>query len=116
AIMWVAWPARTSRAFLYVLGTWAIVTGVLEIASAIRLRKIIQHEWRLAFAGLLAIAFGVIAWTRPLAGAPAIVWWVGTYAIIFGGLLVALGFRMRRLAGDVSRTALPLDSRLRHQT
>jgi uncharacterized membrane protein HdeD (DUF308 family) len=116
AILWFAWPGRASQTFLYVLGTWAIVTGVLEIASAIRLRRIIEHEWRLAFAGLLAIGFGVIAWTRPLAGALAIVWWVGTYAIIFGGLMVALGFRMRRLGGGGSHGALPLDSRLRHQT
>jgi uncharacterized membrane protein HdeD (DUF308 family) len=99
AVVWVIWPLRTSLAFLYVLGTWAVLGGILEIGSAIRLRRIIQHEWMLAFAGLLSIAFGVIVFMRPPAAALALVWWIGSYAIVFGAVLIGVGIHMRRLAG-----------------
>jgi hypothetical protein len=33
---------------------------------------------------------------RPLAGALAVTWLIGLYAILFGGLLVGLGFRLHR--------------------
>ncbi len=116
AVAWVAWPGRVGLAFLYVLGTWAILAGLLEIGTAIRLRRVIQNEWLLALGGILSVAFGVIVWMHPGAGALALVWWIGSYAIIFGGLLIALGFRMHRLNTAVSDGSLPLGGRLRHQT
>jgi uncharacterized membrane protein HdeD (DUF308 family) len=116
AALWMFWPRRTSLAFLYVLGTWGIVTGILEIGTAIRLRRLIRHEWLLALAGLFSIAFGVIVWMRPLAGALALVWWIGSYAIVFGGLLIGLGLRMRRLQTGTPGGELPVGPHLRHQT
>jgi len=32
---------------------------------------------------------------RPIAGGVAVVWWLGAYALIFGVLMVVLGFRLR---------------------
>lgn len=101
AVLWVVSPVRTSIAFLYVLGAWGVATGILEIAAAVRLRRIIRGEWLLALAGALSVAFGVMVWFWPLAGALALVWWIGAYALVFGGLLIALGLRLRTLAGDL---------------
>jgi uncharacterized membrane protein HdeD (DUF308 family) len=119
AVLWWAWPVSTSLGFLYVVGTYAILGGLLEIGSAFRLRRIIEHEWRLAFAGLLSVALGVIVWLRPGIAALAMVWWIGAYALVFGAVLVALGFRMhraRRLVTGTPTEGLPLNNRLRHQT
>jgi uncharacterized membrane protein HdeD (DUF308 family) len=116
AVLWVIWPVRTSLAFLYVLGAWGVVTGIMEIAAAIRLRHVIRHEWMLAAAGALSIAFGVLVWLRPLAGALALVWWIGAYAIVFGGLLVGLGLRLRRFTGGRPAREIPLDTRLHQPT
>jgi uncharacterized membrane protein HdeD (DUF308 family) len=119
AVLWWAWPVSTSLGFLYVIGTYAILGGLLEIGSAFRLRRIIEHEWRLAFAGLLSVAFGVIVWLRPGIAALALVWWIGAYALVFGVVLVALGFRMhraRRLVTGTPTEAVPINNRLRHQT
>ncbi|HEY1374073.1 MAG TPA: HdeD family acid-resistance protein [Candidatus Binatia bacterium] len=90
-----AWPHITAIALLYVIAAWALITGALEIAAAIRLRKVIDHEWLMVLSGILSIAFGVLLAMFPGVGALAVVLWIGAYAIIFGVLLVALGFRLR---------------------
>jgi len=110
AAVWVLRPAATSLAFLYVLGSWAIASGILEIGTAIRLRKTIQDEWMLALAGVLSIALGVIVWLRPLAGALTLVWWIGGYAIVFGALLIGIGLHIRRLTGGRPARDLPFQA------
>ena len=118
AVLWWVWPVSTTLGFLYVIGAYAILGGLLEIGSAIRLRRIIENEWRLAFAGLLSLAFGVIVFLRPAAAALAMVWVLGAYAIIFGVVTVALGLRMHRARRTLTEVghALPFNNRLRHQT
>ena len=110
AVMWVLWPAATALAFLYVLGVWAVVGGLLEIGTAIRLRKTIRGEWMLALAGVLSVALGVIVWLRPLTGALALVWWIGAYAIVFGALLIGVGLQVRRLTGGRPTRDLPIQT------
>jgi uncharacterized membrane protein HdeD (DUF308 family) len=89
-------PGITALALLVLIAAWAIVTGVLEIVAAIRLRKVIEGEWLLVLAGIASLGFGVLLLFRPGAGALAVLWWIGAFAIIFGGLLMILAFRMRR--------------------
>jgi uncharacterized membrane protein HdeD (DUF308 family) len=94
----VLWPASTALAFVWMIGVWAIVTGALEIASAVKLRKLIEHEWALGIAGALSIAFGLLMLYRPIAGGVAVMWWLGAYALIFGALMIVLGLRLRSFA------------------
>lgn len=42
-------------ATLGLLSAWAILTGMLEVIAAIRLRKVIEGEWLLGLSGLLSI-------------------------------------------------------------
>jgi uncharacterized membrane protein HdeD (DUF308 family) len=102
------WPASTALAFVWIIGAWAIVTGALEIASAIKLRRIIEHEWLLAIAGVLSIAFGALMFYSPLAGGLAVVWWLGAYALLFGVMMIVLGFRLRGLQ-RAGRRELPVE-------
>lgn len=88
-------PGITTLALLALIAAWAIVSGIFEIVAAIRLRKVIEHEWLLVLAGILSILLGIALIVRPAATALALVWWVASFAIVFGVLLVALAFRVR---------------------
>jgi uncharacterized membrane protein HdeD (DUF308 family) len=88
-------PGITALALLTVIAIWAVLRGVADIVAAVRLRKVIRGEWLLGLAGALSIAFGVLLLLRPGAGALALIWWIGAYAIAMGVTLIALGFRAR---------------------
>ena len=90
-----ALPQAAALAFLYLVAAWAIVTGVLEILAAIRLREEIEGEWALVIGGAVSVAFGVILAVLPAVGILSLVWLIGAYAVMFGVLLVALAFRVR---------------------
>ncbi|MBV9404870.1 MAG: HdeD family acid-resistance protein [Acidobacteriaceae bacterium] len=92
-------PAVTFAFLIYVVGAWAIVTGVLEIAAAVRLRQHVAGEWLLILTGIISVIFGVVVFWAPIVGALAIAWWLGVYAFIFGILLLVLAFRLRSLHG-----------------
>ena len=75
----------------------------MKIVSAIRLRKVIDHEWALGIAGALSLAFGLLMFYRPVAGGLAVVWWLGAYALLFGVLMIVLGFRLRSFGKTLER-------------
>lgn len=90
-----AWPGITALTILLLIGAWAIVSGIFEIIGAVRLRKEIDNEWTLILHGALSVIFGVLLMAMPGAGALAMVWVIGAYAIAAGILMIALAFRLR---------------------
>jgi len=88
-------PGITALALLLMIAAWAIVGGIFEIVTAVRLRKVISHEWLMIAAGALSVLFGVVLLLQPALGALAMIWWIGGFAILFGILLVSLAFRLR---------------------
>jgi uncharacterized membrane protein HdeD (DUF308 family) len=89
------WPDITALALVYLIAAWALVTGGLDIAAAIRLRKVMTRERWLALAGIASAALGIILILFPGPGALALVLWIGAFALIYGVLLTVLAFRLR---------------------
>jgi uncharacterized membrane protein HdeD (DUF308 family) len=90
-------PGITALGLLILIAAWALITGILEIVAAIKLRKTITGEWMLILAGLASVAFGILLILQPAAGALVMVLWIGAYALVFGILLFVLAFKMRSL-------------------
>ena len=83
---------------LFFIAGWAIAVGIFEIVGAIKLRKEIDNEWLLIAGGVLSVLFGIAVLIMPGAGALAVVWMIGIYAIIYGVILVMFALRLRKQA------------------
>lgn len=90
------WPSITALALLMIISAWAFITGLAQIVIAVFLRRAIRHEWVLAALGTLSIIFGVVLAVNPRAGAVAVAWIIGWYALVFGLMLFALTWEVRR--------------------
>ncbi len=89
------WPGLASLVLIYMIASWALITGILEIAAAVRLRDEISNEWILGLGGFVSMVLGILLFIQPAAGGLAIIWTIAGYALAFGVLLVILGFRLR---------------------
>jgi uncharacterized membrane protein HdeD (DUF308 family) len=96
------YPNITAVSLLYLIGAWAIVTGIFYVLAAVELRQVISNEWLLILSGILSVAFGVLVFIYPQASALSILWLIAIYAIIYGVMLVVLGFRVRSFGTSLS--------------
>lgn len=95
AVVAVVLPGLTVLAFVYLIAAWAVITGVLAVVAAVRLRG--DHgRWWMGFSGCLSVVAGVLLAIAPLIGAVVLTWWLGAYAVVFGASLLALAYRLRQ--------------------
>jgi len=91
-------PGLAAFGILALIAAWAVVTGVFEIAAAIKLRREIQGELLLVLGGVASVALGVLLVLFPVAGLITGALLIGVYAIVFGALVLGLGVRLRQMA------------------
>jgi uncharacterized membrane protein HdeD (DUF308 family) len=95
---------------IMLIWVWAIVTGVLQIVEAIRLRKEISGDVWLALSGLVTVFFGVIVWLTPFFDAIRLAKLIAAFALIWGVFEILLGRELRatrrgRLEGPAPTSA-----------
>ena len=115
------YPGVTIVALVLLVGANALVTGVLDLVVALRVRKHIKGEWLLVLNGIASLVFGILVLLFPLgAGALALAWLIGLYAILTGAVLLALSLKVRSwsrinaprsspAAGPTRQPALPAE-------
>jgi len=99
----IVWPVITAFVLVLLVGAWAILTGVFEIWTAIRLRAHIKGELFLAIAGVISALFGLCVVIFPGAGILSVLWLIAVFALAFGVTLIALGWRLRGIYEQAKR-------------
>lgn len=100
-------PALTAAVLLIYIVAWSFVTGILQVAAGIALRREIKGELWVILSGVFSILFAAFILWRPGAGALALIWAIGSWAIIWGVLLAIAGFRLRGAAHRMSHASSP---------
>ena len=88
-------PALPAMVLVLFISIWAMATGFLRIAAAIRLRKVVSGEVWLALSGVLSVLFALMLMLRPAVGALGLVWVIAGYALILGVIEIMLGVELR---------------------
>jgi uncharacterized membrane protein HdeD (DUF308 family) len=90
---------------LVMLAAWAIITGILEIAVAVRLRREIEGEWLLGLSGAISVLLGigviVLVIPYPAASILSAAWLIAVFAVGTGIVLVAQALRLRSRASSL---------------
>jgi uncharacterized membrane protein HdeD (DUF308 family) len=89
-------PGLAALVLLAFVAGWSLIVGVMQLIGAISLRKEIDNEWMLALSGLANVIFGVLLMFQPVAGAVALAWMIGVFAIIVGLFYFSFGLRLRK--------------------
>lgn len=89
-----AWPGLTVVVFVALISAWAVISGGLMLAAAIKVDGAHGRGW-LIVAALASIIYGALLVTAPMIGALVLTWWIGAYAIVFGIAMLAFALRLR---------------------
>jgi uncharacterized membrane protein HdeD (DUF308 family) len=83
------------KTLVLVIWLWAIATGVLRLAEAIRLRKEISGDIWLMLSGLVPVLFGAMLILRPIIGAVGLALMIAIAALLWGACEILLGCELR---------------------
>ena len=97
----LAWPGPTALVLVIIVGTWAVIGGLLEFAAAFGAGEAAGTRAMRILGGLATVAFGVVLCARPGLGAVTLALMFGLFNLIYGGWALARGIDLRRI-----RTAL----------
>jgi uncharacterized membrane protein HdeD (DUF308 family) len=102
-LLFLVMPAIATISYAYatlaMLAVWSLLTGVFEIAAAIRLRREIEGELMLGLAGLVSVLLGLaivfVVMPAPAATMLSAAWLIAIFAFLSGGLLIGQALRLR---------------------
>jgi uncharacterized membrane protein HdeD (DUF308 family) len=94
-------PPVSMAAFVYLVAFMAILLGVFLVMLGRKVREKIDREWILYVTGALSTIWGVLIFIQPGSGAVSVVYMIGSWAIILGGLKIIFAFKARNLVENV---------------
>jgi uncharacterized membrane protein HdeD (DUF308 family) len=108
AVVVLVWPGLSARALLFAVAAWAVASGILEFLGGVLALPLSGSRALLVIlAGLVSVAFGVIMFAHPGAGALALLMLIAAFAIVTGITQLAAAFELRRVAHEAERRVQP---------
>ena len=95
------WPDLSAKGLLYAIGAWAIAFGIFDLAVTLALPVSGRRSLLLVLSGVLAIAFGVVMFAHPGAGALAVLALVAAFALVIGVMQIAFALELRQIVAEV---------------
>ena len=92
----LVWPGPTALVLVLIVGTWAIIAGLVEIAAAFQAGEQAGTRTMFILGGLVSIAFGVVLCARPGIGAITLALLFGLFNLVHGTWALAMGIELRR--------------------
>jgi uncharacterized membrane protein HdeD (DUF308 family) len=93
----LAWfrPGVSILVLLYWLGSWSLLSGLLEMGQGLRGCEYRDRRKTFFYAGFCSVIFGLLVLWRGFEGAE-LAWIIGLYLLISGVPLLVLGLHLRR--------------------
>jgi uncharacterized membrane protein HdeD (DUF308 family) len=93
-------PGITALFAIYLVGVFAIIAGILQIAEGLIAPRGTQtfgasNRWLLVISGVWALLIGILLVVFPGGGILALLWLVGIFLIVLGLFNIVTGIRMR---------------------
>jgi len=99
-------PLLAGVIIIYFIAFWALLTGILELVFSIAQWKYIPGAWMILVTGIISVLLGGLILANVVAGTVLLVVIVAVYLVIFGLLLMLLGFSLKSLDVDKLRNEI----------
>jgi uncharacterized membrane protein HdeD (DUF308 family) len=101
----LAWPNVSALGLMIFIGASFLVYGATLVYQAIWLRAELANETLVLATGALAVLLGIGFIVVPRAGAAALGLLTGGWLVVFGVLLIAIGWKVRGIIVDLEHEA-----------
>ena len=101
------WPDLSALGLLYAIAAWAIALGIIEMSVAFALPLSGGRSLLLALGGVLSVAFGVVMFAHPGAGAVALLALIAAFALVTGATQIAFALELRRGVVELDQRVRP---------
>jgi uncharacterized membrane protein HdeD (DUF308 family) len=91
----LVWPAPTALVLVLIVGSWAVIAGLVEIAAAFGAGEPAGARALFILGGLVSVAFGVVLFARPGVGALTLALLFGMFNLIYGTWALVQGIELR---------------------
>ena len=106
----LAWPGPTALVLVLIVGIWAVIAGLAEIAAAFQAGEPTGTRAMFILGGLVTVAFGVVLCARPGLGAITLALLFGLFNLVYGGWALVQGIEVRRTGKTLASVVKPRDA------
>ena len=92
----LVWPAPTALVLVLIVGAWAVVAGLVEIAAAFGAGEPAGTRALFILGGLVSVAFGVVLFARPGVGALTLALLFGLFSLFYGITEIVMGAQLHQ--------------------